>query len=167
MYHVLTCDHCGLKAPMSNLPDEWTCPRCKRREKVIPPRWMTAHTKKAGENVPEPLEAETLTPPKTQLLDCTICEFQLTCVLRKEPVDIAACLQYTPGTPSLLPSATILRLEPGDALVFKCPWTLDGKQREDLERFVDRNFPGHAFTVLEQGSDLQVVRPAKATEAGK
>ena len=86
---------------------------------------------------------------------------------RKEPADDLDNYKSVPGRLVSLPSATVLRLEPGDVLVVSHPMALPLKAGENLLKSVKAEFPDHRCILLEEGAKFQVVRPSKATEAGK
>jgi hypothetical protein len=56
--------------------------------------------------------------------------------------------------------ATVLRLEPGDALVISSKALLSAEGIEKLRTLVDQALPGTRCLVLQSGLDLSVVRPA-------
>lgn len=71
-----------------------------------------------------------------------------------------------PGRLVSLPSATVLRLEPGDVLVLKSSTTLSGPLKMEWLGHWRKLCPGHDIVFVDGGVDLQVVRPSKTTEAG-
>ncbi len=60
---------------------------------------------------------------------------------------------------SAFESATVVRVRPGDVLLFRCPGHLNQAQREGCIEVLDRVFPDHESLILDGGQDLAVLRP--------
>lgn len=74
-------------------------------------------------------------------------------------MSVAELVRRFQGRAKKVQSITILRLEPGDTLICKCPMRLPDTEKTDLYRALKTLFPKHACVVLEAGIDLEVVRP--------
>lgn len=57
--------------------------------------------------------------------------------------------------------ATILKLEPGDKIILRCPKVLSDSAHMRLKEQVEEMFPGHRAVVLEEGLDIKVARTQK------
>lgn len=62
-------------------------------------------------------------------------------------------------TLDLLESATVLRLQPGDTIVFRTPDHLTEQQYRDIHDRTTSQFPGHKVAVLEGGLEIGIIRP--------
>lgn len=57
-----------------------------------------------------------------------------------------------------LPEVAILRLQEGDALLFRAPMRLSDEESTDLVERIEATFPGHRALVLAGGVELTVAR---------
>lgn len=64
--------------------------------------------------------------------------------------------------PEWLEHLSVLRLEPGDTLVFRTRDMPSSDQIAQFSRTVEREFPGHKCIVLTDGMEIGVVREGEA-----
>lgn len=58
-------------------------------------------------------------------------------------------------------SASVMRLQPGDVLLFRSPDRLTMEQSTRVSGILEKLFPSHEIFVIDAGQDLMAVRPAK------
>jgi hypothetical protein len=58
-----------------------------------------------------------------------------------------------------LEEATVLRLEPGDVIVYKAQRALTQDTQAWIQETLASTFPGHKVVILDDRGDLTVVRP--------
>ena len=61
--------------------------------------------------------------------------------------------------PSIFDSAEIVRLRPGDVVVFRCQDRLNDSQRAAAKEVLDETFGEFDTLILDGGQDIAVVRP--------
>jgi hypothetical protein len=62
----------------------------------------------------------------------------------------------------LWPEISLVRLQPGDVIVYRTDEVLDERQREAAIVYLQREFPGHRVLVVDAGGELQILRPEGA-----
>ena len=60
--------------------------------------------------------------------------------------------------PAELPEVRILRLQPGDVLVFSCEKFMDDAEVDRIRQQTAARFPGHEAIVLDGGLTLDIAR---------
>lgn len=61
--------------------------------------------------------------------------------------------------------ARILRLQPGDVLVYRTTRRISDQEADDLKREFRENLPGYKVLLAECGDDIDIARPITAGEA--
>jgi hypothetical protein len=61
--------------------------------------------------------------------------------------------------PSAFESAVVVRLRPGDVVLFRSPTRLSDGGRAQIVALLNEVFPAHESIVLEGGQDVAVLRP--------
>lgn len=61
--------------------------------------------------------------------------------------------------PSVFESAKVIRLLPGDVVLFRCPQNLSDPVRERVAELLNELFPAHESIILDGGQDVAVIRP--------
>lgn len=62
-------------------------------------------------------------------------------------------------TPSVLDSAAVVSLRPGDVVLFRCPGWLNKPQRDHVIAMLNDVFPAHESIILDGGQDIALLRP--------
>lgn len=57
-----------------------------------------------------------------------------------------------------VPDVKILRLLPGDTLVYRCEQRLDDDTYAEIKKHMTERFPGHLVVVLDCGATIEVLR---------
>ncbi len=78
----------------------------------------------------------------------------------EKPVNIGATMAEEGFSEQDITAMTlgVLRVRPGDVLVFRTDARICGEGAAKLDRICDRLFPGHRIMILDQGADLGVAR---------
>jgi hypothetical protein len=81
--------------------------------------------------------------------------------VERSPLSDAIAEAFAELHPIVLPlvDATVLKIEPGDILVFTVDHPLSDAEHDFMMELIESQFPGHQCVVLE-GAQLAVVRPA-------
>jgi len=60
---------------------------------------------------------------------------------------------------SVFESASVVRVRPGDVLLFRCPERLTDARRAHATKVLNEVFPNHETMILDGGQDVAILRP--------
>ncbi len=63
------------------------------------------------------------------------------------------------GVPSVFDSVAVVRVQPGDVILFRSPDRLSGETRARIAKMMEAIFPANEIIVLEAEMDIAVLRP--------